>query len=111
MSLQVSLSNDHNEWAKLVKKIRLIIDVLRYSKYHFKGSLFTNFLNLYILSSGEVSPDKAPLLYQDTQDIPVFQLDDVYLGFLIQAFKLTLHNDFYIWGLDLDPRCPGGSLG
>lgn len=84
------------------KKIGLIINVLRYSTYHFSRSLSPNFPNPYILSSGWILLPGAsvPLLYQNTKYIPNFPLDDVYLGFLILASNLTLHNDFYIWGLD-----------
>lgn len=80
--------------------------VLRHSKYRVSNFLFPNSKYPYFLSGGGfLLPGAAvPLLYQASQEIPVFPLDDVYLGFLILASNLTLRNEkrFYVWGLRFD---------
>ncbi|XP_018430373.1 PREDICTED: beta-1,3-galactosyltransferase 5-like [Nanorana parkeri] len=81
--------------------------VLRYSKYQVSTSLFPNpkYPN-FLSGGGYLFPGASlPLLYRASQEIPVFPLDDVYLGFLVLAANLSLTNDkrFYVWGLKFDP--------
>ncbi|XP_069623634.1 beta-1,3-galactosyltransferase 5-like isoform X1 [Ranitomeya imitator] len=81
--------------------------VLRYSKYKISYTLFPNAKYPYFLSGGGFLFSAALVrsLYQTSLRIPVFPLDDVYLGFLCLASNLTLrHNNlFYVFGLKFDP--------
>ncbi|KAM5172254.1 beta-1,3-galactosyltransferase 5-like [Mantella aurantiaca] len=80
--------------------------VLRYSKYKVSESLFPYPKYPYFLSGGGFLYPGAsvPLLYRASQEIPIFPLDDVYLGFLILAANCTLRDEkrFYVWGLDFE---------
>ncbi|XP_072255358.1 beta-1,3-galactosyltransferase 5-like isoform X2 [Pyxicephalus adspersus] len=80
--------------------------VLRSSKYEVSKTLFPNYKYPYFLSGGGFLFPRAsvPLLYEASLKIPVFPLDDVYLGFLALAANLTMHDDqrFYVWGLNFD---------
>ncbi|KAM4039674.1 beta-1,3-galactosyltransferase 5-like [Anomaloglossus baeobatrachus] len=81
--------------------------VLRYSKYKISYTLFPNVKYPYFLSGGGFLFPAAsvPSLYRTSLRIPVFPLDDVYLGFLCLAANLTLCHDsrFYVFGLRFDP--------
>ncbi|XP_073510676.1 N-acetyllactosaminide beta-1,3-N-acetylglucosaminyltransferase 3-like isoform X2 [Phyllobates terribilis] len=81
--------------------------VLRYSKYKISRTLFPNVKYPYFLSGGGFlfSAASAQSLYHTSLRLPVFPLDDVYLGFLSLAANLTLRHDsrFYVFGLRFDP--------
>ncbi|KAG8579303.1 hypothetical protein GDO81_010801 [Engystomops pustulosus] len=72
------------------------------SKYIFPGPFYPKFLS----GGGFVyTGPSARLLYEVSQKIPVFPLDDVYFGFLTLAANLTLRHDgrFKVFGLRFEP--------
>ncbi|XP_075703445.1 beta-1,3-galactosyltransferase 5-like [Rhinoderma darwinii] len=81
--------------------------VLRHSKYKVSYTLFPNSKYPYFLSGGGfLYPGPlVKLLYDVSLKLPVFPLDDVYLGFLSLAANLTLQHDsqFHVFGLRFDP--------
>ncbi|XP_073418618.1 beta-1,3-galactosyltransferase 5-like [Dendrobates tinctorius] len=81
--------------------------VLRYSKYKISYTLFPNVKYPYFLSGGGFlfQASLVRSLYQTSLWLPVFPLDDIYLGFLCLAANLTLHHNnlFYVFGLKFDP--------
>ncbi|XP_075132174.1 N-acetyllactosaminide beta-1,3-N-acetylglucosaminyltransferase 3-like [Leptodactylus fuscus] len=81
--------------------------VFRHSKYKISYTLHPHSKYPYFLSGGGFLFPRASVqpLYQASLQLPVFPLDDVYLGFLSLAANLTLQDDsrFYVFGLKFDP--------
>ncbi|XP_068129974.1 beta-1,3-galactosyltransferase 5-like isoform X2 [Hyperolius riggenbachi] len=80
--------------------------VLRETKYRITKSLYPqDKYPAFVSGGGFIFPGAGvPSLYNASQYLPVFPLDDVYFGFLILAAQLTYHNDprFYVKGLKYD---------
>ncbi|XP_075062276.1 beta-1,3-galactosyltransferase 5-like [Mixophyes fleayi] len=80
--------------------------VMRHSKYQISEALFpSNIFPTFLSGGGFVFPGMlVKRLYEISQKIPVFPLDDVYFGFLALAANLTCKHDarFYVYGLKFD---------
>ncbi|XP_063786772.1 beta-1,3-galactosyltransferase 5-like [Pseudophryne corroboree] len=80
--------------------------VMRFSKYQVSESLFpSDTYPTFLSGGGFIFPGlSAKLLYEMSQKIPVFPLDDVYFGFLALAANLTYKHDarFHVYGLKFD---------
>ncbi|XP_068129976.1 beta-1,3-galactosyltransferase 5-like [Hyperolius riggenbachi] len=80
--------------------------VFRGGKYQVSETLLSNSNYPDFLSGGGfIFPGPSVgLLYQASQELPVFPLDDVYFGFLALAANLTYRNDerFYVFGHDFN---------
>ncbi|KAG8429741.1 hypothetical protein GDO86_019340 [Hymenochirus boettgeri] len=76
---------------------------MRYGKYKVSVDLFPNPKYPYFLSGGGfLIPGQAVgPLYAASRRLPVFPLDDVYLGFMAAAANLTFRNEdeFHVFGL------------
>ncbi|KAM4727464.1 UDP-GlcNAc:betaGal beta-1,3-N-acetylglucosaminyltransferase 7-like [Rhinophrynus dorsalis] len=81
--------------------------VLRYSKYKVTGTLFPyGRYPAFVSGGGFLYPGTCVKpLYEVSQKIPTFPLDDVYFGMLALAANLTLFRDnrFYVFGVDYTP--------
>uniref|UniRef100_A0A8C5Q8A3 Hexosyltransferase n=2 Tax=Leptobrachium leishanense TaxID=445787 RepID=A0A8C5Q8A3_9ANUR len=77
--------------------------VMRQYKYRVSENLYPHPVYPYFLSGGGfLFPGRSvKLLYEESQRIPVFPLDDVYFGFLGLAANLTYRHDsrFHVSGL------------
>ncbi|KAM8972715.1 beta-1,3-galactosyltransferase 5-like [Pelodytes ibericus] len=81
--------------------------VIREGKYRVSKTLYPFHLYPHFLSGGGFlfPGSSVKLLYQVSQTIPVFPLDDVYFGFLGLAANLTYKNDarFHVTDMEFDP--------
>ncbi|XP_053320066.1 acetylgalactosaminyl-O-glycosyl-glycoprotein beta-1,3-N-acetylglucosaminyltransferase-like [Spea bombifrons] len=77
--------------------------VMRSSKYQVSYNLFQSHKYPFFLSGGGFlfPGPAAKRLYEVSLKMPVFPLDDVYMGFLVLAANLTFRHDerFHVFGL------------
>ncbi|KAM4727463.1 beta-1,3-galactosyltransferase 5-like [Rhinophrynus dorsalis] len=81
--------------------------VMRTTKYAISEDLIPYNIYPHFLSGGGfMYPGQSvKILFEVSQKIPVFPLDDVYIGFLVLAGNLTYRHDnrFEVYGLRFDP--------
>ncbi|XP_048372932.1 acetylgalactosaminyl-O-glycosyl-glycoprotein beta-1,3-N-acetylglucosaminyltransferase-like [Sphaerodactylus townsendi] len=82
--------------------------VMRYGKYSVSRALYPlDRYPCFASGGGFILPGPlVPALYQASLWLPVFPLDDVYLGFLVLAAGLSFTHDerFRVWGAPKDTR-------
>ncbi|KAM4675910.1 beta-1,3-galactosyltransferase 5-like [Discoglossus pictus] len=78
--------------------------VFRHGKYSVSKTLYPfHKYPLFLSGGGFIFPGPTvKLLYEASQKIPVFPLNDVYFGFLVLASNLTFRHDnrFHVFGLE-----------